>query len=121
MADVVTVPILHSPNGETLIPSLNGVEIPNTRAPADLFDKTMLSFRYSADLTTAVSLRVEYSLNSGSSWSLLANAVAPLGQDTTTWSGWHSIPSAAKTDILVRVLAIGLIQVRVHFIDLQVI
>ena len=88
-----------------------GTEISSnvSRAYVDLTGYTEARGQFSSSLTSAlVNCRVEFSLDNGTSWSvLIANFAATTVANSNSKGSWGDIPSNAQTGVLLRAVILG--------------
>lgn len=88
-----------------------GTEITNnnSRIYVDLTDFEQARGQFVSSLTsTVVNCRIEYSLNDGTDWvTLVPNWAASAVANTITKSAFATIPTEARTDVLLRALIVG--------------
>ena len=108
----VIIPLVADATGVTMTnAAVAGTEFPNnvSRVQVDLAAYSSIRAHFASSLTSSViGLRIEYSLNSGSTWTTLVpqfQAGSTANQNNT--SAWTSLSASAQTDVLLRALVVG--------------
>ena len=80
-----------------------------SRAAVSLPQASQVRAHFASSLTwTTIRLRIEYSLNAGTSWTtLVPEFAASSSANANSTSDWSNIPEEAKTTVLLRALILG--------------
>lgn len=106
------------PQPVTSLLSLAGAELAGSRRYVDLDDAEACRWQY--DASTGISVRVDYSLDDGSSWQTLAAEYETRGSSPRL-TAWQTMPDDAKrADVLLRCFATGAgLLTTVSFVEFQ--
>ena len=103
--------------GVQVTATLGGTAISGSQVNADFNGQNFIRLELDAD-TLALSVRAEYSTDSGSSWHDLCS-VGVAATDKASVGRWFEIDNDAKTSCLARAVAVGATTVRVRFAEIQ--
>ena len=97
-----------------------GADVPDTRDYGDLSGCNLVSLAFGVDIVS-ISLRIEYSTDTGQNWATLITEVPAAAVNMTTHSSWRAIPQAAKGRVLFRAMAFGTLLGTFNLIKLEAI
>lgn len=92
-------------NPVTALLSIGGAELNDSRRYVDLITFEACRWQYQA--SQSIDVRIDYSLDDGSTWQMMADEFETVGTSPRL-TAWQIIPDDAKTaDILLRAYAVG--------------
>jgi hypothetical protein len=108
-------------NTASALLTVGGVELASSRRLMDLDDVQRARVQYRTN-TSTISVRIEFSLDGGTTWATLVAEDAPNVKGTNPYvSAWQAIPIEAMTvDVLLRAFGMGAgLLVAVDYVELQ--
>lgn len=102
----------------TQLLQLGGVELSSSRRYVDFTGLEAVRWQYGS--SASIDVRVDYSLDDGATWAVLADEYETSGTNPRI-TAWQVLPDAAKVDdVLLRAVGVGAgLLTTVNFVDLQ--